>query len=144
MEIGTTLSNSAPGLQSALGSADLGRDAFLQLFVTQVQNQDPLEPASNEDFLGQLAQFSSLELLENLNGGFETLAAFEQVNQGASLLGKDVQYLDPATGESRRASVDSVKLSRAGVTLSLDGQPIPLGFVQEIFEGTPEPTTESE
>ena len=51
---------------------------------------------------------------------------------------KDVQYINPTTGESLRASVDSIKLSSAGVSLILDGQPVPLAFVQEIFEPTAE------
>jgi len=40
---------------------DLGRDAFLKLFTTQLQNQNPLDPMDNEAFVSQLAQFSSLE-----------------------------------------------------------------------------------
>ena len=40
---------------------DLGKDAFLKLMITQLQNQDPLNPAKNEDFIAQLAQFSSVE-----------------------------------------------------------------------------------
>lgn len=143
MEIGSLLSGSS-GVGSPLGSDELDRDAFLQLFVTQVQNQNPLEPATNEDFLAQLAQFSSLELLENINGGFDTLARFEQVTQGAALLGKDVQYIDPRSGESFRATVESVRLDANGVNLTVDGKAIPLGFVQEIYEPTSDTPAEDE
>jgi flagellar basal-body rod modification protein FlgD len=46
----------------------LGRDAFLKLLVTQLQNQDPLNPQPDGEFLAQLAQFSSLESLQNIEG----------------------------------------------------------------------------
>jgi flagellar basal-body rod modification protein FlgD len=53
--------------------ASMGKDAFLKLLVAQMQNQDPLNPQSNEEFIGQLSQFSQVEQLVNLNTGFETL-----------------------------------------------------------------------
>ena len=43
-------------------TAELDRNAFLKLFTTQLQNQDPLDPVKNEAFIAQLAQFSTLEL----------------------------------------------------------------------------------
>ena len=49
---------------------NLGKDAFLNLLVTQLQYQDPLEPASDTEYIAQMAQFSTLEQLQNLNNGF--------------------------------------------------------------------------
>ncbi|MCP4646028.1 MAG: hypothetical protein GY851_36630 [bacterium] len=60
---------------SSAANDELGRDTFLQLLIAQIQNQDPLEPTSNEDMLAQLAQFSSLEQMENLTSSFEELSA---------------------------------------------------------------------
>ena len=51
---------------------ELGKDEFLKLFVTQMQNQDPMSPAQDGQFIAQLAQFSSLEQLNNIN---DTLAS---------------------------------------------------------------------
>ena len=53
--------SSAGAMGTALKSTNLGSDQFLRLLITQLQNQDPLSPLSNEDFLSQLAQFQSLE-----------------------------------------------------------------------------------
>jgi len=57
----TTTSSSAP-----LKQKDLGKDAFLQLLVTQMQNQDPTKPQESGEFIAQLAQFSSLEKLTSM------------------------------------------------------------------------------
>jgi flagellar basal-body rod modification protein FlgD len=83
----------APSPESTGGSTELGQDAFLKLLTTQLQNQDPSSPVQNEDFVAQLAQFSSLEQLSSLNGTLEgvyvALAAMNNASM-ASLLGTDV------------------------------------------------------
>ena len=57
------------------GSDDLGKDQFLQLLVTSLRYQDPLDPSSNEEFISQMAQFSALENSRNTNASIERLAA---------------------------------------------------------------------
>ena len=54
----------------------LGSDAFLQLLVTQLQNQDPTSPQSNTEFIAQLATFSSLEQLTSINKAVSSMAQF--------------------------------------------------------------------
>lgn len=66
------------------GKDDLGKDAFLNLLVTQLQYQDPLEPTSDKEFLAQMAQFSALEQMQNLNTSF-------QMSQASGLIDKYVQ-----------------------------------------------------
>ncbi len=71
----------------------LGRDTFLTMMVAQLQNQDPLNPMEGSDFSAQLAQFSQLEQLINLNESMETLASsFGQESEGdvLSYIGKQI------------------------------------------------------
>ena len=60
-------SSSNPGDQSTTNrTSGLGREAFLQLLVTQLAHQDPMQPQSDSEFIAQLAQFSSLEQLTHI------------------------------------------------------------------------------
>ena len=82
--------NSGPNLWE---SEEMGEDQFLKLLTTQMANQDPLDPMSNEQFVAQLAQFSSLEQLVSMNAGMESLyMGMASMNNAtmANLVGKEV------------------------------------------------------
>jgi flagellar basal-body rod modification protein FlgD len=74
-------------------SNELGQDAFLKLMITQMENQDPLSPQENTEFIAQLAQFSSVESLDKLNNqfsGFSSSFVANQALQASSLVGRSV------------------------------------------------------
>jgi flagellar basal-body rod modification protein FlgD len=71
----------------------LGKDDFLNLLVTQLQNQDPLNPAESTEFTAQLAQFSSLEQLYNINDSLKNMELFQTAvtnSQAVSFIGKEI------------------------------------------------------
>ncbi|TVP89365.1 MAG: flagellar hook assembly protein FlgD [Pseudomonadaceae bacterium] len=80
--------------QSRFAKGDeLGKDQFLQLLVAQLNNQDPLSPQENGEFIAQLAQFSTVEGIENLNKSMESLLGgyqSSQALQASSLVGRSV------------------------------------------------------
>ncbi|MGF6557906.1 flagellar basal-body rod modification protein FlgD [Pseudomonas sp. S30_BP2TU TE3576] len=89
----TTTDGLASATGSATGNKALGKDAFLQLLVTQLKNQNPLEPQDNGAFVAQLAQFSSLEGITTLNDTVSGLASnynSSQALQASSLVGRSV------------------------------------------------------
>lgn len=70
----TTLTSAADTTSTTQKNADaLGRNAFLNLLVTQLQHQDPTQPQADGEFLAQLAQFSALEQLQQMNQKLATL-----------------------------------------------------------------------
>ena len=74
-------------------NTQLGKDAFLKLLVAQMQNQDPLNPQSNEEFVAQLSQFTQVEQLMDLSSQFDGMyLAMNSVNNTSmtQLLGKEV------------------------------------------------------
>ena len=88
----------------------LGKEEFLKMLIAQLKNQDPLNPLSSTDFTAQLAQFSSLEQLQNVN---DTLTAMTRqqasisAGQSVSLIGKEVT----ANGNAIQADGGTVELS---------------------------------
>ncbi len=74
-------------------SPEMDKQTFLILLTKQPANQDPLDPMKSEEFVSQLAQFSSLEQAMNLNSNFEQFMAFQQLTQATSLIGKTVVCL---------------------------------------------------
>lgn len=93
----------------------LGKDDFLKLLVDQLRYQNPMEPMKDTDFIAQMAQFSSLEQMKNLNTSMETLMTAYQlsmqdnaVSYAVSLIGKEVGYLD---GQSNQwGKVESIQI----------------------------------
>lgn len=88
------------GVESVQDRTKLMKDDFLKLLVTQLQNQDPLNPADNQEFAAQLAQFSSLEQLTEMNDSMSaTLESNKLIgelinnNVAANFLGKDVNAI---------------------------------------------------
>lgn len=95
------------------GSEELGQKAFLELMITQLEHQDPLSPQENGDFIAQLAQFSSVESLDQLNNNFDSFTdnfVANQALQASSLVGRSVSVATDTTqlyaGDVISASVE--------------------------------------
>ena len=145
---GISASESSLAATGALPQQALDKDAFMELLVAQLQNQDPLDPASSEEFSAQLAQFSSLEQLENLNDNILTMVLLQQSNallgqltEGSALIGQSVSWSDPTTGVSGSGVVDSVKVIDGTAFLKVDGADVALIDVTEVH-GPPAESSE--
>jgi len=84
-----------PVKSDAHGSSKLGKDEFLKLMMAQLAQQDPTAPSDSNAFVAQLAQFSSLEQMQNVNTSLQSLLVGQASQNGTSainLVGKDVLY----------------------------------------------------
>ncbi|GAE36031.1 flagellar hook assembly protein FlgD [Halalkalibacter akibai] len=73
----------------------LGKDDFLKILITQLQNQDPSNPMDDREFIAQMAQFSSLEQMTNMNQAiqkFVSMQSSQSLVQHSELIGKKVQW----------------------------------------------------
>jgi flagellar basal-body rod modification protein FlgD len=87
---------------AAPSAARLSMEDLLRVLLTELTHQDPLKPVENKDFMAQIAQFSSLDATQRLNGHLEQLLTLQSVNQSVGLLGKTVAALTeggPVTGQ---------------------------------------------
>jgi flagellar basal-body rod modification protein FlgD len=114
---GTTLSPPASGAGS---TSSMGENDFLKLMMDQLQNQDPLNPSDPTQFLGELAQFTSLEQQTNL-ATTSAATATQQSNASAlALLGHTVSYTD-SNGIAQSGAVSKVDFTSSGPTLTIGG-----------------------
>jgi flagellar basal-body rod modification protein FlgD len=103
---------------------ELGKDDFLKLLITQLTHQDPLNPMEDKEFISQMAQFSSLEQLTNLNAGLESMTNFAMTN-AVNYIGRTVTFYN-SDGEELSYKVTSVTFDQGEVTLHYDGGSVPL------------------
>jgi flagellar basal-body rod modification protein FlgD len=118
-------------------TGELDKDAFINLLVTQLRYQDPLNPVNDKEFIGQMAQFSALEQMQNLNASFSSTKAF-------SLIGKRIRanVIDNATKGTRivEGNVSAVKIVSTAPTPNPN--PTCMGFVPPlpvVESGAPAP-----
>lgn len=115
-------------------TAESAQNQFLELLVTQLRNQDPLEPVNQHDFLSQLAQFSTLESVENLNSNFEELLRAQALSQGSDLLGHVVTYQQEDASQPQAGQVEGVQLRDNQLVLNVDGSFVPIDLVESIIQ----------
>ncbi len=122
---------------SATSSASQLQTDFMTLLVTQLQNQNPLEPMDNQDMAAQLAQFSQLQQLESMNHSFSDVLNSIQKEYASSLIGKDVSFTTTAedgTEQTATGAVEEVVLDDGAVELIVGDHSIGLADVLSVRE----------
>ncbi|CAM3942389.1 flagellar hook capping protein [Paenibacillus alkaliterrae] len=129
---------SAANVQAAAAkknSDTLGKDQFLSILVTQLRNQDPMQPLQDKDFIAQMAQFTSVEQLMNM--ATEITLLRQSIGSASSLIGKSIEwneYDDSGEVVAVKGVVDSI-LSKDGILYaSVGGTETALDYVTSISE----------
>lgn len=107
----------------------LGKDAFLQLLVTQMKYQDPLDPQDNSEYLSQLAQFSALEQMTNVAKGLsdvrkvvDNINSSVLIGQLSGMIGQKAQWITQVKGADGKMTKQSFEGKIIGVSIT-DGEP---------------------
>ena len=111
---------------------ELGKDAFLQLLVTQMKYQDPLNPSSNTEYIAQLATFSQLEQMQNIS-------AMTSTSQALSLVGKNVivkTKSDSGAINYISGKVDFVNMSSGKARISINGNLYSIDDLDSVIDET--------
>ncbi len=105
------------------------RSDFLTLLVTQLRNQDPIEPVKQENFIAQLAQFSMVDGIEKLNVQFADVLYSQQVLNGFNLIDKHVSYLLPGPTEPESGKVSEVFISDGRINVAIGEHTVPISQI---------------
>jgi flagellar basal-body rod modification protein FlgD len=117
---GTQGTSLAPSSSNGTQGTLLDKNAFLKLMMTQLQNQDPLNPQDPSQYLGQLAQLTSVEQETNIASASQTTAQEQNAGTAIQLLGHTVTYQD-SNGNSVTGVVQKVDFTTSGPTLTISG-----------------------
>jgi flagellar basal-body rod modification protein FlgD len=119
-----------------------GENMFLQILTTQLQNQDPLSPLQDGDFINQISGLAQIQESQGLNQRLDGLLKIQELvagqnafTQSAALVGKHVSYSDPETGKTSEGFVSEVKLTGGALLLSVNGKDVPMGNVLGVKAG---------
>jgi len=113
----------------------LGKDDFLRLLIAQLQNQDPMNPMNDTEFVGQMAQFTALERMQALDEQMAILLQVEQLGQANGLIGKQVEATGGQDGGTIKGVVDSVRMENGNAVLNVGGSAVKLQDVISVVEG---------
>ncbi|HHT69888.1 MAG TPA: flagellar hook assembly protein FlgD [Firmicutes bacterium] len=123
---------------------ELGKDQFLQLLITQLRYQDPISPVDDKEFIAQMAQFSSLEQMQNLNTNMSEMMLAQQkltsLGQATQMIGKSVE-LFTHEGESIFGQVSGVQFKNGWPEIIVDGKLYDFGEIVAIREGVKNEST---
>ena len=116
------------------GSSEDIRTNYLNLLVTQLRNQNPLEPMSNNEMASQLASISQLEHLESLDNTFHRALLAAQHNEAVALIGKEVIFLVPGQEDAFVGDVKAVDIVDGEALLRIGDYEVPLDAVRSISD----------
>ena len=107
----------------AKNKSTLDKDGFLKLFITQLQHQDPSAPMDASESVAQMAQFSMVEGMNNMQATNTSIASSLGTSNAVGLIGRTVSYVDP-DGNLQTGKVERVATTKDGkATLTVAGKP---------------------
>ena len=114
------------------------QDEYLTLLVTQLQNQDPLDPVSQDDFIGQVTEFSTLSEIESLNTSFDQLVnlqsdllQLQEIAIGTAMVGQTAEFND-AAATRQQGTIQGFEVADGRVQLVVDDQRVPVSNVVSV------------
>ena len=132
----------AEGAAKALGEVDL--DAFIQLMLVQLQNQDPLEPMDNSEMLQQITQIREIGASDKLSQTLQAVLTGQNLTTASSLIGQQINALADS-GQTIEGEVDRVSIevnendnSKREVRVHIGEKNVRLNNVREITSGQTE------
>lgn len=101
------------------GNNAISQNDFIRLFLAQLNFQDPMEPVDNSEFLAQMAQFSGLEQARVNGNHLQNISFINSVNQGASMLGKTVEFATQTGSEVGEVTTVAFSVNGSSLTVRL-------------------------
>lgn len=130
----SAVQSSSTAQSSTTGTGEVDKDGFMKILVAELQNQDPMDSQDNTQYVAQMAQFSALEQMENLNEGLQNLSTNIKFQEGSSMIGKTAT-IDIKNDQSITGLISSVKITDGDVKVVSGGIEYDIDDVTELNDG---------
>ena len=110
---------------------------YFKLLTIQMKNQDPMNPADQQGMISDMAQFSMLQGIEDMNKSFGQVLQLQELSQGINLMGKTVDYHYPSTNELKSGTASEIFNVNDSIKVLVNGTSIPLDSVIRVAEPKP-------
>ena len=131
---GSSSSSSAAGHVASDALRDLDVDSFLQLMISELQNQDPLNPMDNSQMLQQISQMRQIASTDGLSTTLESVLFGQSISNASSLIGREVRALND-NGDYITGFVEKVAVANNEVKVYVGDQPVKLTNISDILPG---------
>ena len=131
---GSTTPSTTAAASTTNPKSILGKDDFLKLMVAQLKYQNPLSPSDQSQMMSQMAQFSMVEGINNLQSTITQQGASNSVSQAVGLIGKELTFLKQ-DGTSGTGVASSVSLADGAVTVHVGNTDVALSDVLKVSAG---------
>jgi flagellar basal-body rod modification protein FlgD len=118
--------------------SELGKDQFLKILITQLKNQDPMQPMQDKEFIAQMAQFTSVEQLTNMASEMKSLR--ESLGMASGLIGKSISWTSTDSGGNsyqNEGVVDAITFKDGKQYANVDGVQVSLEKLTKIWNAEP-------
>jgi flagellar basal-body rod modification protein FlgD len=117
--------------QKIVSKSTLEEADFMKLLITQLKTQDPTKPLEDKEFIGQMAQFTSLKQMNNLTDNMKNLTKEFAFSKAVGLVNKNVVWQDEL-GNVSSGTVESIKIREGNTSLSINGTDVTLEQIQQV------------
>lgn len=111
---------------------NLGKESFLKLLVTELRHQDPTKPMEDKEFIAQMAQFSTLEQMSNMNKEIKNLLGSSRASEAYGILGKEIDSFDTVKKTKVSGVVSSVFYKGEELMLKVGAEEVPMKNVHSV------------
>ena len=108
------------------------KDLFLKLFVAQLREQSPFDPVGSQDFVNQMAQFSSVEAVQSMRSSLDVMRAQQGLVTASALIGRQVEFMGP-DGEPQVGVVEQVSQTEGSVFIQVGGLSVSLSDLRVVL-----------
>lgn len=133
--VSSTTSSTGTNLSSVISNnTTLGKDDFLKLLVTELSNQDPLNPMDNTEYVAQLAQFSSLEQMTNISESSESTNKSMSATRAFSLIGRNIEWANTDGEANGTGTVTGVSFTDGVPSLNVGSKTVDISNIVKVEE----------